>query len=156
MRISFKHILNVLLILVYGCIENNNPYLNHEVEYSSIEIGEVRDLFISDSTLFVGTESEGLYIYNINGQSNDLELLYTNLEWGIRKDIRSVHFDANTQIVYALDRFDAIYHGYYPFLISNNMDTLVSINGGQCNVSFKNATKFFINNDSEYPEILAL
>jgi len=110
MKNHFRVYITLGLMLIFnGCIENNNPLLNNDIEYSSIQIGEVRDLFISDSTLFVGTESEGLYIYNINSNSNDLELMYSNIEWGIKKDIRSVFYDKNSQMIYALDRFDFIY-----------------------------------------------
>ena len=91
------YILYIIIFLFFGCVENNNPFISNDIEYSAFDIGEVRDLFISDSTLFVGTESEGLYIYNINHQ-NSLDLLYQNIDWGYRKDIRSVHFDKNSQI----------------------------------------------------------
>ena len=155
------YILYSIIFLFVGCVENNNPFISSDIEYSTFDIGEVRDLFISDSTLFVGTESEGLYIYNINHQ-NSLDLLYQNIDWGYRKDIRSIHYDKNSQIVFALDRFGAMYHGFYPFLIDSSesylgdADTLVAINGGQCNVSFKNATKFFIKENSLDPEIFIL
>ena len=155
------YILYIVIFLFFGCVDNNNPFISNDIEYSAFDIGEVRDLFISDSTLFVGTESEGIYIYNINHQ-NSLDLLYQNIDWGYRKDIRSVHFDKNSQIVFALDRFGSIYHGFYPFLIDSSesylgdADTLVAINGGQCNVSFKNATKFFIKENLLDPEIFIL
>ena len=79
-------------MIIYSCIENNNPFLSDNIEYSSIEIGEVRELFISNSTLFVATEDEGIYIYYINNQTGTLELLYDNIEWGIGKDIRSIYY----------------------------------------------------------------
>ena len=115
----FNYIICFIILIIYGCIENNNPLLNNDIHFSSIGIGEVRDLFISDSTLFVGTESEGIYIYNINNQTGTLELLYDNIEWGIGKDIRSIYYAKDSQMLYALDRFDYTYHGYYPFLIDS-------------------------------------
>ena len=158
MKNHFTYITLGLMLIFNGCIENNNPLLNNDIEYSSIQIGEVRDLFISDSTLFVGTESEGLYIYNINSNSNDLELMYSNIEWGIKKDIRSVFYDKNSQMIYALDRFDFIYEGYMPHVIDTTSnyfgdgDTLLK---NECSLISTHATKFSVNNTAD-PELFIL
>ena len=154
----FNYIIYFLLLFLFGCIENNNPFINENIEFSSIEIGEVRDLFISDSTLFVGTESEGLYIYNIN-YLNQLELIYENINWGIRKDIRSVFYDKSSQMVYALDRFDYVYEGYLPHVIDSTSnfigdgDTLLKNN---CTGISTHATQFSVNHNTSDPELFIL
>ena len=154
----FNYIIYFIIFIIYSCVENNNP-LNNDIHFSSIEIGEVRDLFISDSTLFVGTESEGIYIYNINNQTGTLELLYDDIDWGIGKDIRSIYYAKDSQMLYALDRFDYTYHGYYPFLIDSSdnfigdADTLLV---NDCSDISTNATQFIVKETSGDPELFIL
>ena len=93
-----------------------------------IDIGEVRDLDFFNNRLFVATEDEGIYIYDINSYASDnsiqlssgkyLETLYQNQDWGISKDIRKIHYSSGSNLLYALDRFGYTYHGYLPYLLN--------------------------------------
>ena len=164
--IKYRKILLIGLLLLLGCDNSNNPFNDSEpYNLITIDIGEVRDLDYSDisNQLFVGTESEGIYIYSIESDiipidgiqlSNSVYLstLYENIGWGEGKDIRDIQYSNNTNILYALDRFGYTYHGYLPHLLDDNPyvglcssdstpDTL-TIN--ICSATQTHATKFSI------------
>ena len=84
----FNYIIYFILLIIYGCIENNNPYSNY-FNYSSIAIGEVRDLFISGSTLFVGTENEGTYVEK-PGQTGYMRRNIVNGNTTLRVDMLTI------------------------------------------------------------------
>jgi len=172
--IKYRKILLIGLLLLLGCDNSNNPFNDSEpYNLITIDIGEVRDLDYSDMSkqLFVGTESEGIYIYNIesevipvNGiQLSDsvyLSTLYENIEWGEGKDIRDIQYSNNTSILYALDRFGYTYHGYLPHLLGepNSMgltcsDTLLT---NICAFTQTHATKFILDDSNESPELYIL
>ena len=62
-----------VFFLLFLCCDNENDPFNRSEPYSliTIDIGEVRDLDYSESKkqLFVGTESEGIYIFGIDSIS---------------------------------------------------------------------------------------
>ena len=178
----------ILIILLVGCRDSNIPFNNSSYDYinnpdsfdegefsiDKINIGEVRDLYFFNNRLFVATEDQGIYIYDINlfNSSNSvalsngkyLETLYEDLEWGINKDIRRIHYASNSNILYALDRFGYTYHGYLPYLLgdfdTNSLlctppDTLIK---NECSTTGiqKNATQFVVDESNLDPELYIL
>ena len=161
----------VFLLLFLSCDNENDPF-NRSEHYSliTVDIGEVRDLDYSESKkqLFVGTESEGIYIFGIDSISlnvsdiplfgNDtLTTLYENIDWGIGKDIRSIQYSEKTDILYALDRFEYTYHNYVPYLLGNTNsyglscpDTLIA---NICAATQTHATKFALDDSGDWPEL---
>ena len=153
--IKFKlYIIIVFLCFFFSCVENYNPFVREDVDVSSIDIGEVRDLYLNNDTLFVATEAQGIYVYDVS-DINNLQEIYSNAIWGLGKDIRSIYFSENTQMLYALDRFGYTYHGYLPIVLdaANDVDTLFS---NQCSVSNDNATRMFIDDSNSFPEAYIL
>ena len=164
MKLNYKQMLLMGLFLLFGCDNNNSPF--NESEYYDLnimQIGEVRDLDIFDDMLFVATESRGIYIYEIF--SNNLEILYENQDWGIGKDMRSIYYASNVNMLYALDRFGYTYHSYLPHLLDDNPytgscspnstpDTLLINN---CAATQTHATKFSVDKFGDVgPELYIL
>ena len=173
MIMVYRNILIMILLLLSGCDNSNSPF-NDSEPYSliSIDIGEVRDLDYSQSLnrLFVGTESEGIYIYDIIPNSitgneiplsgGNLSVIYENIDWGLGKDIRSIQYSENTNILYALDRFGYTYHGFVPYLLGESglyncsgLDTLIA---NVCASTQTHATKFSLDDSNESPELYIL
>ena len=173
MIIIYRNILLMIFLLLWGCDNSNSPF-NDSEPYSliSIDIGEVRDLDYSQSLnrLFVGTESEGIYIYDIipdpiTGNeiplsNGNLSIIYDNIDWGLGKDIRNIEYSENTSILYALDRFGYTYHGYVPYLLGESglydcsgLDTLIA---NVCASTQTHATKFSLDDSNESPELYIL
>ncbi|MBI65097.1 MAG: hypothetical protein CMG64_02230 [Candidatus Marinimicrobia bacterium] len=153
--IKFKlYIIIVSLCFFLSCVENHNPFVHEDVDISSVDIGEVRDLYFYNDTLFVATEAQGVYVYDVS-DVNNLQEIYSNAIWGLGKDIRSIYFSDNSKMLYALDRFGYTYHGYLPVLLdeSNGVDTLFS---NQCSVSNFHATRMFIDDSNSFPEAYIL
>jgi len=173
MTIICRHILFIIFLLLFGCDNSNNPFNDSDpYDLISIDIGEVRDLDYSQSLgrLFVGTESEGLYIYDIIPEpvigseiplsSGYLSTIYENIDWGLGKDIRGIKYSENTNILYALDRFGYTYHGYVPYLLGESglydcsgLDTLIA---NVCASTQTHATKFSLDDSNESPELYIL
>ena len=160
----------VFLLLFLSCDNENYPLRSEPYSLITVDIGEVRDLDYSESKkqLFVGTESEGIYIFGIDSISlneNDITLfgddilttLYENIDWGIGKDIRSIQYSEKTDILYALDRFEYTYHNYVPYLLGNTNslgsscpDTLIT---NICAATQTHATKFALDDSGDWPEL---
>jgi len=172
MILFFKKILLLILLLALGCDNSNNPF-NDSEPYGliSIDIGEVRDLDFSGNRLYVGTESEGIYIYEIEsdivsdeaiqlGDESYLLTLYENVDWGEGKDIRSIEYSENTDVLYALDRFGYTYHNSVDYLLGQSnpfglscSDTLIA---NICSATQTHATKFVLDDSNESPELYIL
>ena len=173
MIMVYRNILFAALLLLWSCDNSNSPFNDSEpYDLISIDIGEVRDLdyFQLENRLFVGTESEGIYIYEIIPESitgNEtplgnwhLSTLYENVDWGLGKDIRSIQYSSNTNILYALDRFGYTYHGFVPYLLGQSglydcsgLDTLIA---NVCASTQTHATKFSLDDSDESPELYIL
>ena len=136
---KYYYIYIIALTLFFSCRESNVPFSDSSYSYvtefgeggtftiDKIDIGEVRDLYFDNNRLFVATEDQGIYIYDINSfdtpnsialsNGKYLETLYENILWGADKDMRRIHYSASSNLIFALDRFGYTYHGYLPYLI---------------------------------------
>tara|TARA_B110000438_G_scaffold298542_1_gene346991 strand:+ start:327 stop:1484 length:1158 start_codon:yes stop_codon:yes gene_type:complete len=176
-----KNILIYILIIVFliGCRESNEPYSSSNINNDEqsvlvdrIDIGEVRGLDFFNNRLFVATEDEGVYIYDLNSYASDnsiqlsngkyLETLYQNQDWGINKDIRNIHYSSDSNLLFALDRFGYTYHGYLPYLIGQyDSSSLVCIPGdtlikNECAITQTHATAFIVDESNLSPELYIL
>ena len=154
---KFIKLIYIFLLLIVSCIDHESPFNPTDsgvINNTMPELGEVRDIFIDkeDSLVFIGTESKGIYIFKINNNL-DLELLHSNEEWGIGKDIRGVHYSSDKEIIFALDRFGQLYHEYLPNIINGDVDSLISVDCGTAT----HATKFHVENiENSTPEVSIL
>ena len=172
MILFLKQILLLVLLLLLGCDNSNSPFNDSEpYNLISVDIGEVRDLDFSNDRLYIGTESEGIYIYEIQPSSNSendimlndgsyLTTLYENVDWGEGKDIRSIKYSENTNMLYALDRFGYTYHNSVDYLLGqlspfylSCSDTLIA---NMCSATQTHATKFALDDSNESPELYIL
>ena len=172
MILFLKQTLLLVLLLLLGCDNSNSPFNDSEpYNLISVDIGEVRDLDFSNNRLYIGTESEGIYIYEIQSSSNSendimlndgsyLTILYENVDWGEGKDIRSIKYSDNTNMLYALDRFGYTYHNSVDYLLGqlspfylSCSDTLIA---NMCSATQTHATKFALDDSNESPELYIL
>ena len=172
MILFLKQILLLVLLLLLGCDNSNSPFNDSELyNLISVDIGEVRDLDFSNDRLYIATESEGIYIYEIQPSSNSendimlsdgsyLTTLYENVDWGEGKDIRSIKYSENTNMLYALDRFGYTYHNSVDYLLGqlspfylSCSDTLIA---NMCSATQTHATKFALDDGNESPELYIL
>tara|TARA_Y100000996_G_scaffold384358_1_gene341005 strand:+ start:16 stop:1155 length:1140 start_codon:yes stop_codon:yes gene_type:complete len=172
MILFLKQILLLVLLLLLGCDNSNSPFNDSEpYNLISVDIGEVRDLDFSNDRLYIATESEGIYIYEIQPSSNSendimlsdgsyLTTLYENVDWGEGKDIRSIKYSENTNMLYALDRFGYTYHNSVDYLLGqlspfylSCSDTLIA---NMCSATQTHATKFALDDGNESPELYIL
>ena len=175
-----RNILIYISIIIFsiGCREANEPYSysssndEQSVMVDRIDIGEVRDLDFFNNRLFVATEDEGVYIYDLNSYASDnsiqlssgkyLENLYQDQDWGVGKDIRNIHYSSDSNLLFALDRFGYTYHGYLPYLINeydpssllcSPVDTLIK---NVCSSTQTHATAFVVDESNSSPELYIL
>ena len=160
----------LLALLTFSCKERNDPFsvdsFNWEEKIDTIKgIGRVRDLHFNNSHLFVATEDNGFYIYDIvleagansialsNGQF--LEQLYHSSEqWNYDKDLRSIYYVESYDMIFVLDYNNNTYLGYAEFLL-NDIDDWEDLSQNSCGPD-ANARKFFINENGDDPELYIL
>ena len=174
----------LLVLLIFSCRERSDPFgvgsFNWEDDLNIVNggvvrvegLGKVRDLHFNDNRLFVATEDNGVYIYDILSESREnsialsngqfLDLLYESREWGIGKSIRSLYYSNDSEILYAIDNFNYTYHGYLPYLLGDYEpaslycsppDTLVK---NECSTLETHATKFVVDDIPVSPELYIL
>ena len=172
----------LLVLLIFSCRERSDPFgvesFNWEDDLNIVNggvvrvegLGKVRDLHFNDNRLFVGTEDNGVYIYDILSESTEnsialsngqfLDLLYESREWGIGKSIRSLYYSDDSEILYAIDNFSYTYHGYLPYLLGDYEPDLCSppdtLMQNRCSFLQSHATKFTVDDTSESPELYIL
>ena len=172
-----KYIL-LILLLFFGCKERNNPFsldqfglgdeygTNWENNLDIIEdLGQIRDLQFEGNRIFIATEDNGIYIYDILSEpgENSLQLkngqfldqLYRSEEWGTGKDLRSIYYADNYDMLFTLDYNNNTYFGYTEFLLNDIVDWDNLIQEQAC-APDANARRFFINEDNDNPEIYVL
>ena len=161
----------LFLLFLWTCADNNDSLLVDEnifesiydysadgfnaytSEYHQIDLGEVKDLVFSNNKLFVATEDKGIFIYEIEGNSssdqsillsNELYIneIYKNIDWGLDKDVRSIHYIEEKDLVFAHSRFSSIYQGHLSNLLSDNNNVLLS--NQECEADESHATQLVI------------
>jgi len=160
----------LLLLLIFSCKERNDPFsvdsFNWEEKIDTIKgIGRVRDLHFNNSHLFVATENNGFYIYDIlseagvnsialsNGQFLE-QLYHSNEQWNYDKDLRSIYYAEAYDMIFVLDYNNNTYLGYTEFLL-NDIDDWEDLSQNSCGPD-ANARKFFINENGDDPELYIL
>ena len=134
---------------------SSDEFSSYMSEVSQIDLGEVRDLFFSDNQLFVATEDKGIFIYEINQNSSNEEStqlsnslfineVYKNIEWGEDKEIFSIHYLKDKDLVFAHSRFSFIYQGHLSNLLLDNNNVLLFNQG--CEADESHATQLVIEN----------
>ena len=167
----------LLIVLIFSCKERNDPFsidsFNWEEKLDTINgaivrvegLGKVRDLYFEDNRLFVATQNNGIYIYEVlsdpsensialsNGQFL-AQLYHSSEEWNNNKDLRSIYYADDYDMLFALDYNNNTYLGYMEFLLNDieDWDDLVQNSCGPD----ANARKFFINDDGNNPELYIL
>ncbi|MBI45186.1 MAG: hypothetical protein CMG66_03355 [Candidatus Marinimicrobia bacterium] len=169
-----KKIYILLLLLFLGCQNRHNPFSENTFgvcsEFGSNwcsnldileNVGRVRDLHFDSNRLFVATEDRGIYIYDILSEEGEnsyllkngqfLDQVYESEEWGVGKDLRSIYYADEYDMLFALDYNNNTYLGYVDILISSSTSLVQNSCGPDAN-----ARKFFINTNSDNPEIYIL
>ena len=167
----------VVFLLFFACKDRHNPFSLDEFglgdEYGTnwqnnldiIEnLGRIRDLHFEDNRLFIATEDNGIYIYDILSEADEnslqlkngqfLKQLYQSEEWGNNKDLRSIYYSDDHEMLFALDYNNNTYLGYTEFLLNDIEDSDYLIQNS-CGPD-ANARRFFINTESTNPELYVL
>ena len=109
----------LLIFLIFSCKERNDPFsvgsFNWEEKLDTVLEGvTVRDLYFEDNRLFIATKNKGIYIYDViseigensiplnNGQYLE-QLYHSSEEWNSDKDLRSIYYADNYDMLFALD-----------------------------------------------------
>ena len=134
MRYKLNIYLLLLAISVFGCVERSTP-LVYDNLINTVQInGNNRDMIISDSTLFVAGEDEGLVIYNLSMDKDDSLLYFNSLFkdslYFSNLDLSGVLYSKTLREVFVLDKFYSIKSSKVAPLLVDSIKTQFNNIGG--------------------------